>query len=202
MTWSQFLDAIAPEGRRYWAVQRECHNVALLQMIQAAVGNSTEPIYLNPEPKTFEDAIANLSAFSDEGRRKQMFRQLPNAVLYSTVPRLRECFGWTKVSGRELYDLPQDIRPQSDVTDGVKREILRTEEYYAIVYEFIPDCQLGMDLQVVQSQLDFYWLVGFCIILTRPENWAAPGMLMDMADIVCPWHAAWSRTWYKRRLAK
>jgi hypothetical protein len=169
-------------------------------MIQAAIEDSTEPIYLNPEPKTLRDAVANLNAFSDEGRHRQRFRYSPGAVLYSSTPRLRECFGWTMVSGGELYELRRDLRPPRETLDGILRQILPTEEYYAIIYEFIPDCQLDIDNHVIQSQLDFYWLVGFCVVPMRPENWKGPGVLIDMADIVCPWHAGWSQAWYKRFL--
>jgi hypothetical protein len=70
-----------PEGTRYWAIQRECHNAALLQMIQAAVVQSPdETVFLAPEPKTLLDAGANLHAFSDEGRRAPRFRRLAGAV--------------------------------------------------------------------------------------------------------------------------
>jgi hypothetical protein len=40
-------------------------------MIQAAAEASAEPISLNQEPETFEDAVVSLYAFSDEGYRKQ-----------------------------------------------------------------------------------------------------------------------------------
>lgn len=199
----QFWDNAAPEGTSLWAVQRECHNAALLQMIQTAVGKSDETIYLHPEPKTREDAIGNLYAFSDEGRRTQEFRDIPGAVQYTSIPRLRECYGWTKIRGRELHNLPRDLRPPSVVIDEVSREIRRTEEYYAIVYEFFPEEQRPLDMAIVQYQLDFYWRAGFCLaIYLKPENWKHPGVLIDMADLICPWHAGWFPSNYVRRAAK
>ncbi|KAJ9129840.1 hypothetical protein NKR23_g12445 [Pleurostoma richardsiae] len=179
-----FWDNTAPEETRYWAVQRECQNAALLQMIQAA--STAGPIYLQPEPKTHRDAVANLRAFSDEGRRKRTFQHLPNAVSYTSVPRLRECFGWVKVSGRELCGLGWDLRPPSVVLDGLSRKIRPAEEYYAIVYEFIPEEQLRVD--VIQSQLDLFWLAGFCLVPMQLCNWKGPGVLVDLADLICPWH--------------
>jgi len=44
-----FWDNVAPSGISYWAVQRECLNAALLQMIEHAV-DSDGPIYLKPDP--------------------------------------------------------------------------------------------------------------------------------------------------------
>ncbi|KAI5860387.1 hypothetical protein GGS23DRAFT_613950 [Durotheca rogersii] len=180
-----FWDNKPPDGLLAWAIQIECND-------------STEPIYLNPEPKTFQDALANLHAFSDEGRRKQRFRDTPGAIPYSSAPRLRQCFGWTKVSGKELYALRREMWPPRAVLGGLVREIRPSEEYYAIVYELIPQDQPAMDVHVTQSQLDFFWLVGFCFVPMRLENWAGPGMLLDMADIICPWHAGWFKALYRR----
>ncbi|PHH89215.1 hypothetical protein CDD83_6487 [Cordyceps sp. RAO-2017] len=109
-----FWENAPPPGRRYWGVQRECHNVALLQMIQAAIETSIEPIYINPQPKTLRDAIASLHAFWHEGRREPRFRNLPDATSYASEPRLRKCYGWRKVSGAELYALHPKLRPGLD----------------------------------------------------------------------------------------
>ncbi|KAH8650414.1 hypothetical protein BGZ61DRAFT_542225 [Ilyonectria robusta] len=75
-----FWDNHAPEDTRYWAIQRECQNASLLEMIRFAIEHSSDSIWLNPEPKTFHDAILNLHAFSDEGRRRQLFRKTPGVV--------------------------------------------------------------------------------------------------------------------------
>lgn len=201
LTQSQFWDNVAPEGTRYWAAQRECHNAALLQMMQKAVVDSVEPIYLHPDPTTWKDAVANLHAFSEEGRHERRFRSLPNAVPYSSIPRQRECFGWIKVSGRELHNMDKSIRPPRDTLDGVVREILPSELYHAVVYEFISE-EHHLDMDVLQSQLDFFWLTGFCLVPLRVENWKGPGILIDMADIICPWHAGWFQTRYSQGFAK
>ncbi len=159
-------------------------------------------VYLNPEPKTFQDALANLHAFSDEGRRKQRFRDLAGAIPYTSTPRLRECFGWMMVSGMELLALPMGIRPPRVKLGGQVHEILPTQEYYAIVYEWIPESESVMDKDIVQSQLDFFWLVGFCFVPIRLENWVRPGVLIDTADLICPWHIGWFLPWYKRYIVK
>ncbi|KAM0269244.1 hypothetical protein ACHAQH_009808, partial [Verticillium albo-atrum] len=192
-----FWDNRAPGDRRYWAVQRECHNAALLQMMQAAVNNSPEPIYLKAEPKTFEDAIKNLHAFSDEDRHKSRYKGQPDAIPYTSTPRLRQCFGWMKVSGEELWALGQELRPPDITLDGLRHHVLRDEEYYAIVYEFVPESELVTNPEAMQRELDFLWRVGFCFVPLRKEYWI-DGVLLDMADIIYPWHAAWFRIRFKR----
>ncbi|KPM34267.1 hypothetical protein AK830_g12308 [Neonectria ditissima] len=115
-----------------------------------------QPTYLNPKPKTKKHALVNLQAFSDEGRRRGKLREIRGTVPCTSTPRLRECFGWTKVSGQELWDLGPKNRPPSDTLDGLHREISPDEEYYAIVYEFIPENPPALNRDVIQSQLDFY----------------------------------------------
>jgi hypothetical protein len=142
------------------------------------------PIYLNPNLTTHEDAIANLYAFSVEGRRNQKLRNLPDAIAYTSAPRSRNCFGWMMVNGTELHALPSKIQPPRVALDRVTREIARNQEYFAILYEFIPKSESGVDIEVMQSQLDLLWLAGFCIP-TQPKNWES-GVLLDMADLICP----------------
>ena len=195
-----FWDDVAPPGFRYWAVQRESHNVALLQLIQASVETSEETNYLKPDPRTKDDAIINLFAFSQEGRKEKPSEALSDRIAISSMPRLRECFGWIKVSGRELHSLPRDLRPSTmrlNRKTREMREILISKEYYAIVYEYIPQDIPPLDNEAVQSGLDFLWLGGFCFGNTRPENWVG-GILLDMADFACPWSPGWARAAYRR----
>lgn len=199
---TKFWDNQPPEGTRYWAVQRECQNASLLESMRYAIEGSPDPIWLNPEPKTLRDAALNLHAFSDEGLDRKLFRNKPGAVKYSTVPNLRKCHGWTMMSGKELYALPPILRPGEVRIDGKMRELLRSESYHAIVYEYVSDSGHALDTEAVQSQLDFFWLTGFCLVPMRADNWEGAGVLVDMADLVCPWHAGWFTSLYKRRDAK
>ncbi|KAK1957238.1 hypothetical protein LY78DRAFT_648083 [Colletotrichum sublineola] len=193
-----FWDNTPPEDR-YWAIQQECHNAALLQILQAAIGDTNTPIYLNPDPKTRKQALINLHAFSDEGRHKEKLKQLSNAFPCTSIPPIRECFGWTKVIGRELWSLSLENSPPSDT---LKRCIWPHEEYYAIVYDFIPEGQ-SLDRNVVQSQLDFYYRAGFCLTAPmRADNWKGRGILIDMADLICPWHVGWSESMFLKRRAE
>ncbi|RYP14967.1 hypothetical protein DL765_006035 [Monosporascus sp. GIB2] len=53
---------------------RECQNAALLQMMQTAVEQAaaaSRPILVNAKPTIWDDAVANLAAFSDKAGLKQ-----------------------------------------------------------------------------------------------------------------------------------
>ncbi|KAK3937286.1 hypothetical protein QBC46DRAFT_267860 [Diplogelasinospora grovesii] len=196
-----FWDNKVPEGTCYYAIQRECHNAALLQMIQSAVEESNEPIYLNPDPKTRQDAVANLHAFSDEGRRRQSFRDMPGSAQYTSTPRLRQCFGWIQVNERELFALPRRKRPPCHTVGNQVRALQQGEDYYAIVYEFVTERAAAALATAadIQHQLDFFWLVGFCFVpVMHTEEWHKFGLFIDMSDLVCPWSAGWSDRIYRR----
>lgn len=77
------------------------------------------------------------------------------------------------------------------------RRMRSDEEYYAIVYEFIPKAEPGDYYDVMQPQLDLFWLAGFCFEPLRRENWEG-GILLDMADLVSPWNPGWSPNRYER----
>lgn len=71
----QFWDDEPPEFAHYYAPQRECQNAALLQMMETAVEQAaatSRPVLVNARPETWEDAIANQAAFSDEARLNQL----------------------------------------------------------------------------------------------------------------------------------
>ncbi|KAG6209100.1 hypothetical protein E4U34_007719 [Claviceps purpurea] len=200
-----FWHTKAPEGTDYWALQRECHNASLIAKMRFAIENSSEPIWLKPNPKTFDDAASNLHAFSAEGRSEQRFRDMPGAVEYSnsTAPRLRECYGWTSISGKELWALPPRLRPPQLTIDRHEvRNMWPTEEYRAIVYEYVPSSEAGLDAEVVQAQLDFFWLGGWCMVPMRIENWGGAGILLDISDAICLCHAGWHTHRYWRTEAK
>ncbi|EQK98164.1 hypothetical protein G6O67_006131 [Ophiocordyceps sinensis] len=73
----------------------------------------------------------------------------------------------------------------------------RDQQYFAIVHEYIP--QGESYAAAVQSQIDFFWRMGFDFSSSpRPENWKS-GMLVDYPDIVSPWGYGWYKTSYRRR---
>ncbi|KAF6810452.1 hypothetical protein CPLU01_15304 [Colletotrichum plurivorum] len=172
-------------------------------MMQSAIEQADEPIYLNPNPETRKHALLNLQAFSDEGRRKTKLKECPEVVRCTSTASLKRCFGWTKVAGQEHWNLGPRRGPPCIRENRITKQISRDEEYYAIIYEFIPEIQRPPDRDMVQSQLDFYWLVGFCLAEPlRLDNWKGRGILVDMADLICPWSAGWFPKRYERRLAE
>ncbi|WXC67137.1 hypothetical protein SNK03_012906 [Fusarium graminearum] len=197
-----FWDNKPLEGTKYWAVQRECQNASLLTKMRYVINNSSDPIWLHPNPTTFREAASNLHAFSDEGRSRQLYRKMPGAVEYNTAPRLRECYGWARISGRELCAIPAHLRPPEMRSGNQVRNFWPTEEYYAILYEYVFSSDAGLDVDVVQAQLDFLWLGGWCFLDLQPANWGGVGILLDMADPICLWHAGWFKSRYGKRYAR
>ncbi|KAG8670386.1 hypothetical protein FPOAC2_09742 [Fusarium poae] len=197
-----FWDNQPPEGTKYWAFQRECQNASLLAKMRHAINDSPDPIWLHPNPTTFRDAASNLNAFSNEGRSRKLYRKTPGAVEYNTAPRLRECYGWTQLSGKELRAVPANLRPLEVRSGNQVRNFWPTEEYHAILYEYVPSSDAGLDSNVVQAQLDFLWLGGWCFLDLKPDNWGGAGILLDMADPISLWHAGWFIGRYGQRCAR
>ncbi|OAA37387.1 hypothetical protein NOR_07086 [Metarhizium rileyi] len=198
----------------YFSAQRECQNAALFQHIEAAVldaagpGNKKGPILLNPEPESKQDALANLLAFSNEARQHNMGKQSHNLLSIDEIgkiPRVRQCHGWLKVTGKELRDhwvrsSCREFEPPPILVDKVVRSIDNAEVYTAVVYEFIEETHNDHD--VVHSVLDFFWRAGFSHAQSpKEENWKA-GVLVDWSDIASPVSYGWKLTRYGKRDAK
>lgn len=161
-------------------------------MIRSAVhaaSDDDDAIYLHPGPTTREDAIRNLQQFSDEGRQKGRFRDLPGAVQVTakTMPRLRRCYGWTTVSPTDIARAIRRGLPRFFVASDVPRTISPgTVDRNAIVYEYIPDHKT--EELATQDAMDFLWRAGFQLTSpTRLEDWRN-GVLLDFAAMRCPWH--------------
>ncbi|KAK3944262.1 hypothetical protein QBC46DRAFT_361214 [Diplogelasinospora grovesii] len=183
-----FWDDEAPEPPHYFAAQRECQNAALFQLMQAAVGPDYAelgPILVDPCPETKEAAEANLFAFSREVRLQQSGAFDASLFQVTVVPRMRQCFGWLKLTGRDLLRLlPRKLLPPYIKVSGVRRSIRQDACYTAVVCEFVEEAE--NDPEVVQQVLDFFWCVGFSHIMTpKASNWKN-GVLVDLSDIVHP----------------
>ncbi|KAK4123057.1 hypothetical protein N657DRAFT_718176 [Parathielavia appendiculata] len=112
-------------------------NAALLQKIAAAVSHDTKlPIRVHAQPSTYEDAMDNLLAFSDEGRQRQQVKD-SDAETVSSIPRMKKRFGWLKIDGGYLCSsLPGAVRPVPvRLRTCGDREILPHSQYFATVYE-------------------------------------------------------------------
>ncbi|KAK0640839.1 hypothetical protein B0T16DRAFT_430841 [Cercophora newfieldiana] len=199
-----FWDPQAPEPPHYFAAQRECQNVALFQMLEAAVSEDKAglgPILVNPAPADGKEAEANLLAFSNEGRAQSA--TLPSTegfVRITSVPRMRQCLGWMRFTGEELLArLPTRLHPPPIKVGRVERSISKHATYFAVVYEYVEE---GLnDPDVVQEVLDFLWCVGFGHVpVTKVENWES-GVLLDHSDIVHCNGAGWDARFFGYRTA-
>src|SRR5690348_11119143 len=85
-------------------------------------------------------------------------RTCRGAVEYTptSMPRLCQCFGWTRVGGGQLFALPWRRRPPRYRVRNVRRELNPGEDYYAIVYEYVPAREAAAlaTAEDIQPQLD------------------------------------------------
>ncbi|KJZ70542.1 hypothetical protein HIM_10086 [Hirsutella minnesotensis 3608] len=197
-----FWDVVPPDFEHYYAVQRECQNTALLQMMQEAVQEAaaeSTTILVNANPRTRDEALANLLAFSTEGRQLQASSEHSGITAISSIPRITKCYGWLKFSGRVFFRMPVSKRAPTIRVDKITRNLSPDREYTAIVYEYIEE---GDNNPAVVEEVDrFLWLAGFGhTISPAARNWRA-GVLVDHSDIVHPTGFGWHRNFYGPRNA-
>lgn len=99
----------APKAPYHFALQRECQNAAVLQLMRAAIAKddaTSGPILVNSGlPWTRDEALRNLFAFSDEKRLKNKLREdTSGKTRVTSMPRTRQCYGWVKIRGQDLWD--------------------------------------------------------------------------------------------------
>ncbi|KAK5998418.1 hypothetical protein PT974_00797 [Cladobotryum mycophilum] len=189
-----------PPRMNYWGFHRECQNAAILQAIEAAAEKATDEagIWIHGDPKEREDAIENLIAFSDQGRRKQVLRKVPGVIplTAASIPRFKKCFGWVKLSCKEVVQLSGDRYPPWTRVGKYERGMEEGKEYYGIVYEFIPEGENS--IEPIQTQMDFFKRAGFDFGGSpRHQNWKS-SMLVDYSELVTPWGDGWTRNSYRR----
>ncbi|KAK3304882.1 uncharacterized protein B0T15DRAFT_537918 [Chaetomium strumarium] len=200
----QFWDAEPVDFPTYYVPQRECQNAALPQMMQTAVDQTaaaSRPILVNAKPITWDDAVANLAAFSDEARLKQLSPAdhgsvpPPGLRQLSTMPRMKRCYGWLTIPGKVFQELHWSLRPPPVQVHRIKRYLAPDQEYIAIVYEYVEEGKNDPD--TIQKAMDFFWLAGssrtFSPLL---ENWKS-GVLVDLSDIVPPRGYGWQEGLYQ-----
>ncbi|KAJ4162719.1 hypothetical protein NW754_014137 [Fusarium falciforme] len=192
-----FWDTEPPEFHHYYAAQRECQNAAVFQVIEAAIAQAaveSRPIRVLANPKTKQEARYNLFWFSDEARLASFPEDL-EAVEITSMPRFRKCYGWVKFSGEILKTLPIKLRAQPRTVSKIQRSISSSNEYTAIVYEYVEE---GENKEAVVEEVDrFCWLTGFSHNLSpAARNWKS-GVLVDLADIVHARGYGWHEVTYK-----
>ncbi|KAK1764382.1 hypothetical protein QBC33DRAFT_547060 [Phialemonium atrogriseum] len=198
-----FWDAEPPSRHDCYSAQRECQNNALLQIIEAAVEQAnaeSNPILVNPNPRSKDEAMANLLAFSGESCPVEQVAQGSNLTQIQSIPRITKCYGWLRFSGQVFLDMPRRTRPPSIVVSKEPRSFSLDKEYLAIVYEYIEDGE--NDPTVVEQVGDFFYLAGFSFAESPLEkNWKQ-GVLIDFSDIVHPGGFGWAKQLYGPRKAE
>jgi hypothetical protein len=151
---------------------------------------------VHAEPSTYDEAMDNLLAFSDEGRQNHQVKDA-DAVEVSSIPHLKKCLGWLKIDGAYLRNLPRDLRPlMVSLQKFGDRQISSYRQHFAMVYEYIPegDNNTGQ----MQQVLDFLWRTGFDFSQPlREENWKS-GVLVDWSDFIPPMGDCWNPKRYRR----
>jgi hypothetical protein len=165
----------------------------------AAASHDTDtlPIRVHARPVGYEDAIGNMLAFSTEGRERGQVEDA-DSVQISSVPRVKKCFGWLKIDGEYLYNLPQRrLRPIFvRLPKFGDRCIVSGQQHFAIMYEYIPEGD--NDTGQMQQVLDFLWRAGFDYSQTlQKENWKS-GVPVDLSDFISPLGDCWHPRRYGR----
>lgn len=188
----------------YFAVQQECQAVAHLQMMQAAVDKANNegginPVLLSPDPKTRQDALANVFAFADENRlslASPEAREADRRVPITSIPPIAKCYGWLRFPTDQILPrIPYKLRPRTITIDKTTRCIELGKQYIAIVYEYIQDGK--NDPSEVQKFLDFMHLAGFCSASSHGRNWKS-SMLVDFCDFIGPASYGWHESRFHR----
>ncbi|KAI0173377.1 hypothetical protein GGR52DRAFT_542896 [Hypoxylon sp. FL1284] len=158
-----FWDAEPPEGsRRYHAPQRECQNNDILQLMEAAINDvEGSSILINPNPKTKLDALKNTFMFSQEGRQAGLSNVDFEPMVISSMPRMRQCYGWVKINRSILNTWPRNSRPENRNIEKVTRTVSSNKDHVAIIYEYIDEPESDNDSAVVEETSDFLWRAGF-----------------------------------------
>lgn len=177
-----------PGARCYWPFERECRNVAILEMITTSLRHASaagRSILVNPSPITKRDAVKNLQAFSANCSRDQSPSHFQPISLNTQI---NPCLGWATINGK---DANQAIHAQCGIPC-----FNRDETYFVIVYHYVLDEELR--IPVVQAQLDFFYQTGFICTPVEERNWRGPGILIDFSDLVSPHAHEWEEFTFGR----
>lgn len=173
-------------------------------MMQAAVDQANKeggakPVMLFPNPKTRENALANVFAFADENRLSPPTpeaRELNRLIPITSIPPITKCYGWLRFNTDEiLARIPRRLRPRAVTIEKAKRYIEPGKEHIAIVYEYIEDGE--NDASKVEEFLEFMYQAGLCPASSHGRNWKH-SMLVDFSDFIGTASYGWHRSLFRR----
>lgn len=145
--------------------------------VSRAAAESTQ-VNLNESPTTKQDAAANFYAFTEESLQNQSQQMQDFGI--SSVPRLRKCYGWLKISGRDST-IPLAVWPPTVDVGKLRRRMSGDGEHIAILYEYVEE-EVN-DSKSIEDVTTFLRRAGFCFTNYPEErNWKA-GVLVDLSEI-------------------
>ena len=138
--------------------------------------------------------MANLHAFSDEGRQQSAEGSELQPI--GSIPRMKKCFGWMTLDSDIFNNVKFRFWPPVLQLGRIKRFMEPDKEYIAIVYEYIEDADNTRDL--MQPLLDWFQLTGFSFTLMSSDlgGWRQ-SLLVDLSCIVHPGGFGWSQKYYQ-----
>lgn len=120
----------------------------------------------------------------------------PGLCQFSTMPRMKKCYGWLTIPGKAIWELPWSLRAPPVRVDKVKRSLAPDQEYIAIVYEYGEEGE--NDADTMQKVIDFLWLAGFDHCSSpHLRNWKG-GVLVDLCDFAPPRGYCWQPKRYEK----
>lgn len=185
-------------------MQRECQNVAVLQMMEAAV--ATKPVLVNTRPETRQAAMDNYLSFSEEKCSPRYTRDLteaaarPGTKLISSLPRMTKCYGWLKLRNEVWFDLPPHLQAEHEDPRKIRTLFENHMGCVAVIYELVEE---GENEMAALEEVDtFLWHAGFAYAVDpRPKNWKS-SVLVDHSEIVHIRGYKWSMGDYVGRTAE
>ncbi|KAL7796523.1 hypothetical protein V8C37DRAFT_372050 [Trichoderma ceciliae] len=200
-----FWDQVPPsKDGTYYAMQRECQNAAVLQMMEASVASQPVVVYDRPEGK--QDAMENYFSFCEEnftGKRGWAAAEEvppPGTRFISTFPRMTKCYGWVKLRNDLWMELPASLQASHKDVGKVRRLVESHLDCIAVVYELVE--QGENETCTVEEVDNFLWHAGFAYTVEpHAKNWRS-GVLVDHAEIVHTRGFGWNEEDYMKRTAE
>ncbi|VUC28113.1 unnamed protein product [Clonostachys rosea] len=194
----------------YRRMKQEFLNCALMDMINDAfstAASNKEEIFLNPEPSTKLEAVANLQALSTTELDETPPR--PDAEYlkpYTLKEPFRDCLGWIKLEGTALNWLYHEEWMKND--QYVAHDQLQYvweplpfldigKSYYGIVYDYEGNRQRMFDQPTpedIMEKVRHYHAFGFILEHYVPSHWRE--RLLNTKNIV-PLLGAEDDGWWK-----
>jgi hypothetical protein len=161
----------------------------MLDKIKWVLEHAESPVLVKTNPQSRRDAVKNLQSFSDEGRAGSE-TIVEDASPFPPYPPITRCYGWLKIDTEKLprrfHRYLQIQRPRGYRAVGV---------HYAMVYEYVPNTG-EQDPDVIQAQLDTFYLAGFALNEIKLDNWLQGKLVnfCDLSSLVDPWvPSRWKR---------